>query len=153
MRLPRRKPKRIQLRFVCRSLTRKGDYEPVSRKDALAGCEASFRNALTAPLSVCKDARARDEEEISGCPITGSASAPGASGARANDAKIRKTVKAHGGKVLFIGVDEKGKYFVLVNMTKVKDPKKLRAALKAAAGEAGIVLKSPAEAEKKPKKQ
>ena len=29
--------------------------------------------------------------------------APGASGARANDAKIRKTVKAHGGKVLFIG--------------------------------------------------
>ena len=54
---------------------------------------------------------------------------------RANDAKIKKTVKAHGGKVLFIGVDEKGKYFVLVNMTKVKDPKKLRAALKAVAGE------------------
>jgi hypothetical protein len=79
--------------------------------------------------------------------------APGASGARANDAKIRKTVKAHGGKVLFIGLDEKGKYFVLVNMTKVKEPKKLRAALKAAAGEAGIVLKSPAEAEKKPKKK
>ena len=74
---------------------------------------------------------------------------PGATGARANDAKIRKTVKAHGGKVLFIGLDEKGRYFVLVNMTKVKDPKKLRAALKAAAGDQGIVLKSPAEAEKR----
>jgi hypothetical protein len=30
----------------------------------------------------------------------------------------------------------------------LKDPKKLRAALKAVAGDAGIVLKSPAEAEK-----
>jgi hypothetical protein len=68
---------------------------------------------------------------------------PGASGARAQDEKIKKTVKAHGGKVLFIGLDEKGKCFVLVNMSKVKDPKKLRAALKAVAGEAGIVLKSP----------
>jgi hypothetical protein len=79
--------------------------------------------------------------------------APGAAGARANDAKIRKTVKAHGGRVLFIGLDEKGKYFVLVNMTKVKDPKKLRAALKAVAGDAGIVLKSPAEAEKPRKRK
>ncbi len=79
--------------------------------------------------------------------------APGAAGARANDAKIRKIVKSHGGKVLFIGVDEKNKYFVLVNMTKVKQPKKLRSALKAAAGEAGIVLKSPAEAEKRPRKK
>jgi hypothetical protein len=78
---------------------------------------------------------------------------PGASGARANDAKIRKTVKSHGGKVLFIGVDEKGKYFVLVNMTRVKEPKKLRAALKAVAGEPGIILKSPAEAEKRPRKK
>jgi hypothetical protein len=78
---------------------------------------------------------------------------PGATGARANDAKIRKIVKAHGGKVLFIGLDEKGRYFVLVNMTKVKDPKKLRSALKAVAGDAGIVLKSPAEAEKKSKKK
>ena len=79
--------------------------------------------------------------------------APGASGARANDAEIRKTVKAHGGKVLFVGVDGMGKYFVLVNMSKVKEPKKLRAALKAAAGDAGIVLKSPAEVEKKPRKR
>jgi hypothetical protein len=78
---------------------------------------------------------------------------PSATGARTNDAKIRKTVKSHGGRVLFIGLDEKGKYFVLVNMTKVKDPKKLRAALKAVAGDKGIVLKSPAEAEKKPKKR
>jgi hypothetical protein len=92
------------------------------------------------------------EEEVARMPHHWFRVAPGAGGARANDGKIRKTVKAHGGKVLFIGVDEKGKYFVLVNMTKVKDPKKLRAALKAAAGEAGIVLKSPAEAEKKPKK-
>jgi hypothetical protein len=38
-------------------------------------------------------------------------------------------------------------------MTKVKDPKKLRAALKAVAGDAGIVLKSPAEAEKPRKKK
>jgi hypothetical protein len=73
---------------------------------------------------------------------------PGAGRPRANDAKIKKTVKTHGGTVLFVGMDEKGRYFVLVNMSKVKDPKKLRAALKAVAGEAGIVLKSPAEAEK-----
>jgi hypothetical protein len=78
--------------------------------------------------------------------------APGASSPRANDAKIRKTVKAHGGKVLFIGLDEKGRTFVLLNMAKVKDPKKLRAALKAVAGEAGIVLKSPAEAEGRKRK-
>jgi hypothetical protein len=74
---------------------------------------------------------------------------PGATGPRANDAKIRKTVRTHGGRVLFVGLDEKGKYFVLVNMSRVKDPKKLRKALKAVAGEAGIVLKSPAEAEKR----
>lgn len=49
--------------------------------------------------------------------------------------------------MLFVGLDEKGRCFVLVNMSKVKDPKKLRSALKAVAGEAGIVLKSPAEAE------
>jgi len=79
--------------------------------------------------------------------------APGAAGARANDAKIRKTVKAHGGTVLFIGLDEKGKYFVLVNMSKVKDPKKLRAALKAVTRDAGLVLKSAAEVEKKPRKK
>lgn len=78
---------------------------------------------------------------------------PGASSPRTNDAKIRKIVKSHGGKVLYIGVDEKGKYFALVNMTKVKDPKKLRTALKAAAGEAGIVLKSPAEAEQPKRKK
>jgi hypothetical protein len=78
---------------------------------------------------------------------------PGASGARANDAKIKKTVRAHGGRVLFVGLDEKGKWFVLVNMAKVKDPKKLRSALKAVAGEAGIVLKSPAEAERKRKRK
>jgi hypothetical protein len=74
---------------------------------------------------------------------------PDASGARANDAKIKKTVRAHGGRVLFVGVDEKGKWFVLVNMVKVKDPKKLRSALKAVAGDAGLVLKSPAEAERR----
>lgn len=78
---------------------------------------------------------------------------PGATGPRATDAKIRKTVKSHGGRVLFVGLDEKGKYFVLINMARVKDPKKLRAALKAVAGEAGIVLKSPAEAEKKKRRR
>jgi hypothetical protein len=78
---------------------------------------------------------------------------PGASSARANDAKIRKIVKAHGGKVLYVGLDEKGKYFVLVNMTKVKNPKKLRSALKAATGETGVVLKSAAELEKPKKKK
>ena len=36
---------------------------------------------------------------------------------------------------------------MLVNMSRVKDPRKLRKALKAVAGEAGIILKSPAEAE------
>jgi hypothetical protein len=72
---------------------------------------------------------------------------PEASGPRVHDAKIRKIVRAHGGRVLFVGLDEKGRCFVLVNMSKVKDPKKLRSALKAVAGEAGIVLKSPAEAE------
>lgn len=79
--------------------------------------------------------------------------APGTGGARANDAKIKKTVKAHGGTVLFIGLDEKGKYFVLVNMSKVKNPKKLRAALKAVTGDAGLVLKSAAEVEKPRKKK
>jgi hypothetical protein len=74
---------------------------------------------------------------------------PGAKGPRHNDAAIRKTVKAAGGKVLFIGVDDKGKTFVLVNMSKVKDPKKLRSALKAVAGDAGLVLKTPAEVEGK----
>jgi hypothetical protein len=79
--------------------------------------------------------------------------APGASSPRTNDATIRKTVKAHGGKVLFIGVDEKGRTFVLLNMAKVKDTKKLRTALKAVAGEAGVVLKSPAEAEGRKRKK
>ncbi len=78
---------------------------------------------------------------------------PSAAGARANDAKIKKTVRAHGGRVLFVGLDEKGKCFVLVNMSKVKDPKKLRSALKAVAGESGVVLKSAAEAERKPRKK
>jgi hypothetical protein len=76
---------------------------------------------------------------------------PGASGPRASDAKIKKTVRAHGGRVLFVGLDEKGRWFVLVNMSRVKDTKKLRSALKAVAGEAGLVLKSPAEAERKRK--
>jgi hypothetical protein len=73
---------------------------------------------------------------------------PGASAPRANDAKIRKTVKSHGGSVLFVGVDDNGRTFVLVNMTKVKDPQRLRKALKEVAG-AGVILKSPAEAEKR----
>ena len=78
---------------------------------------------------------------------------PGAASAREDDAKIRKIVKAHGGKVLFIGHEESGKCFVLLNMSRVKDPKKLRAALKAAAGDAGIVLKTAAEAEKRPRRK
>lgn len=78
---------------------------------------------------------------------------PGATSAREHDAKIRKIVKAHRGTVLFIGREENGKCFVLLNMSKVKDPKKLRAALKAVSGEAGIVLKTPAEAERKPRKK
>jgi hypothetical protein len=76
---------------------------------------------------------------------------PGAASAREDDAKIRKIVKAHGGKVLFIGHEEDGKCHVLLNMAKVKDPKKLRAELKAVA--AGIVLKTAAEAERKPRKK
>ena len=64
---------------------------------------------------------------------------PGAGRPRANDVKIKKTVKT-GGTVLFVGMDEKGRYFVLVNMSKVKDPQKLRAA-KAVTGEARIVLR------------
>jgi hypothetical protein len=71
---------------------------------------------------------------------------PGAKGPRQDDAKIRQTVRARGGKVLFIGLDDKGRVFVLVNMAKVKDPKKLRTALKAVAG-GDVVLKTPAEAE------
>ena len=43
---------------------------------------------------------------------------PGAGRPRANDVKIKKTVKTHGGTVLFVGMDEKGRYFVLVNMSK-----------------------------------
>ena len=72
---------------------------------------------------------------------------PGARGPRANDAQIKKTVRQHGGNVLFVGLDERGRYFVLVNMSRVKHPRKLRKALKAVADEAGIILKSPAEAE------
>ena len=76
---------------------------------------------------------------------------PGAGSARQDDAKIRKIVKAHGGKVLFIGHEESGKCFVLLNMAKVKDPKKLRKALNAATGES-VVLKTAAESERKPRK-
>jgi hypothetical protein len=95
---------------------------------------------------------AEDWEEGAGLPYHWFRVTPGASGSRADEARIRKTVKAHGGKVLFIGVEEKGKCFVLLNMSKVRDPKKLRAALKEVAGPGGVVLKTPAEVEKRPRR-
>lgn len=75
--------------------------------------------------------------------------APVGAGPRAQEATIRKIVRSHGGRVLYVGFDERDRCHVLLNMTKVKDPKKLRAALKAATGEKGFVLETPAERERR----
>jgi hypothetical protein len=55
--------------------------------------------------------------------------------------------------VLYVGFDEQDRCHVLLNMTRVKDPKKLRAALKAATGEKGFVLQTPAERERRRRKK
>jgi len=74
---------------------------------------------------------------------------PGAQGPKAQESRIRKIVRSHGGRVLYVGFDEQGRCHVLINMTKVKNPKKLRTALKAAAGETELVLETPSERERR----
>lgn len=77
---------------------------------------------------------------------------PDARGPKAQEEKIKKLVRSHGGRLLYVGFDEQERCHVLVNMSRVKDPKKLRTALKAAAGK-DLVFETRSEREKRKKKK
>jgi hypothetical protein len=77
---------------------------------------------------------------------------PDARGPRVQEDTIKKVVRSHGGRLLYFGFDAKDRCHVLVNMSRVKDPQKLRKQLKIATGESGLVLETRAEREKRKKK-